>query len=114
MSIEEGIAKGIIGSLDKEDIRRVIRGNEGQVRGCYERALTGNPDLAGRVTIQFIILGDGSVEASRLDSSTLGSPSAEVCVAEAACGWRFPKTNGGGRVIVTYPFNLTTGRTGTH
>ena len=113
MSIEKGLAKGIIGSLDKEDIRRVIRKNEGQVRICYERALMGNPDLAGRVTIQFIIVGDGSVEASRLDSSTLGSLSAEVCVAEAACGWHFPKTNGGGRVIVTYPFNLTTGRAGT-
>lgn len=107
------MAKGIVGSLEREDIRQVVRRNEAQVRGCYERVLAGNPNLAGRVTIQFIIIGDGSVEVSRLDSSTLGSPSAEACIAEAACGWHFPKTNGGGQVIVTYPFNLNTSRAGT-
>jgi TonB family protein len=106
MSVEDGLAKGIVGSLDTDDISRVVRTNEGTVKACYERALEGKPTLAGRVTIQFVIAGDGSVEASRLDSSTIGSPSTEACIVETACAWRFPKTQGGGPVTVTYPFTL--------
>jgi hypothetical protein len=109
MSHEEALAKGIIGSLDKEGIRQVIRRNIAEVRACYERPLTRQPDLTGRVTIQFVIAGNGTVSDSRLVSSTLSAEATEVCIAERACGWRFAPTNGGGPVIVTYPFNLKTG-----
>jgi len=112
MSLEEGVAKGIVGSLEKEDIRHIIRSKIYEVRECYERVLVRQPLLNGRVTIQFVIAGDGTVSDSRLDSSTLGSAAAETCIAERACGWRFPPTNGGGRVIVTYPFNLTSSKSG--
>src|SRR6185437_3266226 len=106
MSVEDGLAKGIVGSLDTDDISRVVRTNEGTVKACYERALEGKPTLAGRVTIQFVIAGDGSVEASRLDSSTIGSPSTEACIVETACAWRFPKTQGGGPVTAPIPSPL--------
>lgn len=108
-SREEALAKGIIGSLDKEGIRQVIRHDIVEVRACYERALARQPDLAGRVTIQFVIGGNGTVSDSRLVSSTLGVTPTEICIAERACGWRFAPTNGGGPVIVTYPFNFKTG-----
>jgi outer membrane biosynthesis protein TonB len=109
MSKEEARARGLIGSLEKEDIRQVIRHDLRGVRDCYERALTRQPGLFGRVLVQFVITGNGTVSDSRLFSSTLGVMETEVCIAERACTWRFPPTNGGGPVIVTYPFNLTTG-----
>jgi hypothetical protein len=106
MTLEEGLARGIIGSLDKEGIHRIIRGNLGEVRACYERTLAQQPGLSGRVVIQFVITGNGKVSDSRLSSSTLGAVEAEVCIAERPCNWQFPQTNGGGPVIVTYPFVL--------
>ena len=109
MTLEEGLAKGLVGSLEKATIRQVIRKDLREVRACYEKALVRQPGLTGRVLIQFVITGNGSVSDSRLYSSSLGSPETEVCIGERACAWKFPPTNGGGAVIVTYPFNLTTG-----
>lgn len=106
MSKEEGLAKGIIGSLDKDGISQVIRKDLDNVRDCYEHALARQPDLAGRVVVQFVIGGKGIVSDSRLASSTLGAKDAEVCIAELTCRWRFAPTNGGGPVIVTYPFSF--------
>jgi hypothetical protein len=83
-SQEEGLARGIIGSLDKEGIRQVIRSNLAQVRNCYEGVLARRPGLSGRVVIQFVIAGNGTVSDSRLFSSSLGATEAEVCIAELA------------------------------
>jgi len=41
------------GSLDKELIRRIIRRHINEVKFCYERELTRNADLQGRVMVQF-------------------------------------------------------------
>ena len=102
--LKDGLAKGLVGSLDKEDIRLVIHNLHDDVKRCYEKELLSQPYLSGKVTIQFVIMGDGAVSNSRIDSSTLGSVSVEICAAEQACRWHFPRTKGGGPVVVTYPF----------
>jgi FHA domain-containing protein len=96
----------IRGSLDKEIIRRVIRRHINEVKYCYEKELTANPDLTGRVSIQFTISGTGQVVASVVQSSDMKNPSVEQCIAQAVRRWLFPKPEGGGIVIVTYPFLL--------
>ena len=93
--------------MDKEVLRRVIRGHIGEVKECYERELAGNPELGGRIAIQFTIAATGQVVASVLQHSTLGNPRTENCVVQAVRRWEFPKPVGGGIVIVTYPFNFT-------
>jgi TonB family protein len=62
------------------------------------------PDLEGRVAVRFVISGQGAVASSAVDSSTLGDPQAEQCVARAVQRIGFPQTDDGGVVIVTYPF----------
>jgi len=96
----------IRGSLDKEIIRRVIRRHINEVKYCYERELMANPDLSGRVAVQFTISGTGQVIASVVQSSTMKNPTVEQCIAQAVRRWLFPKPEGGGIVIVTYPFLL--------
>ena len=93
------------GSLDKELIRRIIRRHINEVKFCYERELTRNAGLQGRVMVQFTISGTGSVMASIVQSSTLGNPGVEQCIAGAVRRWEFPKPQGG-IVVVTYPFVL--------
>ncbi|MFZ5470738.1 MAG: adventurous gliding motility protein GltG, partial [Myxococcota bacterium] len=51
----------VMGSLDKELIRQVIRRNIGQIRFCYESQLTRYPKLSGKVAVKFVISGNGSV-----------------------------------------------------
>ena len=65
-----------------------------------------NAGLVGRVMIQFTIAGTGQVIASMVQSSTLNSQPVEQCIAQAVRRWEFPKPQGGGIVVVTYPFVL--------
>ena len=95
------------GSLDKEIIRRIIRGHINEVKDCYERALAKDPALFGRVMVQFTIAASGDVIASVLQSSTIGDESVESCTVAAVRRWQFPKPIGGGIVIVSYPFVFT-------
>ena len=94
------------GSLSKEVIRRVIRQHINEIRFCYEQVLATKPDLSGRVSIQFVISATGAVTGSKVADSTLGSSSTEQCIAKAVQRWTFPSPEGGGVVIVTYPFVL--------
>ncbi len=94
------------GSLDKEIIRRIIRRHLNEVRFCYEKELMHKQDLYGRVMIQFTISGQGQVVASIVQNSTMNNPNVEQCIAQAVRRWEFPKPQGGGIVIVSYPFVL--------
>jgi TonB family protein len=94
------------GALDKEIIRRVIRSHIKEVKFCYEQELLRKPDLYGRVTIQFTITPMGSVSSSAVQGSTMGNSKVEQCIARAVQRWEFPKPQGGGIVIVAYPFVL--------
>ncbi len=95
------------GSLSKEVIRRIVHRHINEVKFCYERELVKRPDLAGRVSTKFIINGTGAVQMAAVANSTLGSAAVENCIAQAVRRWTFPAPEGGGVVIVTYPFQLT-------
>jgi len=105
-SIRSGAAM-VKGSLSKEVIRRIVHRHINEVKFCYERQLATRPDLSGRVSVKFIISGTGAVQMAAVESSTLGDPSVENCIASAVRRWTFPQPEGGGIVIVTYPFQLT-------
>ncbi|MBK8481747.1 MAG: TonB family protein [Proteobacteria bacterium] len=94
------------GALDKEIIRRVIRAHINEVKFCYSQALQTDEDLGGRVVIEFTIAANGTVVASRVQTSTLGNARVDQCIADAVRRWPFPKPKGGGIVIVSYPFVL--------
>jgi len=105
-SIRSGAAM-VKGSLSKEVIRRIVHRHINEVKFCYERELSKRPDLSGRVAVKFIISGTGAVQMAAVASSTLGDPGVENCIAQAVRRWAFPQPEGGGIVIVTYPFQLT-------
>ncbi len=106
-SVTQGTAE-VRGSLSKEVIRRVIRRHLNEVRFCYEQQLRQRPDLEGRVSVKFIISPTGSVQSSVAEParSTLTDSSVQSCIAGAVRRWTFPSPEGGGIVIVTYPFML--------
>jgi TonB family protein len=94
----------VMGSLDKELIRKVIHANRGQIRYCYESQLNRFPKLEGKVSVKFVISASGSVATSQVAGSTAGNAELETCVAGRVKTWMFPKPKGGGVVVVTYPF----------
>ena len=94
------------GSLSKEVIRRVIGRHINEVRFCYEQELNSRPDLQGRVAVKFIISPTGAVQTAAVDKSDMGNAKVEQCIAQAVRRWTFPAPEGGGIVVVTYPFVL--------
>jgi hypothetical protein len=94
----------VLGSLDKEIIRRVVRENQAQIKYCYEKELTTTPGLFGKITMKWVITGTGTVSQAKVEQSDMKSKAVEDCIARKIQTWRFPKPKGGGIVIVTYPF----------
>ncbi|QSQ24753.1 adventurous gliding motility protein GltG [Pyxidicoccus parkwayensis] len=106
-SVDVGITSSdpeVMGSLDKELIRKVIQMNRGQIRYCYESLLNRFPKLGGKVSVKFVITATGSVASSSVAQSTAGNAELETCVAGRVRTWKFPEPKGGGVVVVTYPF----------
>ena len=97
------------GALDRDIIRRIVRSRINEVRSCYNAGLTKNPNLSGRVAINFVITGTGKVGSAVVQESSLKDKAVGNCIAKAVKRWKFPKPRGGGNVIVTYPFNLSPG-----
>ena len=93
----------VLGSLDKNSIRKVIRKGIARFKACYESELVKQPTLKGRVVISFVIQADGSVKDSKASSTTLHSPAVENCLVERFQQLQFPQPLHGGVVRVNYP-----------
>jgi hypothetical protein len=93
-----------LGALAKSVIDAEIQKNTAQIRYCYQRALSGDPTLAGEVVVKFVITKDGTVSSAATKRSTLAAPAVEACINERFMHFRFPEPTGGGIVIVSYPF----------
>jgi len=97
----------VTGSLSKQVIRRVIKRHINEVRFCYEQQLQSDPTLKGRVVIKFVIDSKGNVTAAVVAESTFADTIIETCILQAVRRWKFPAPEGGGIVIINYPFELT-------
>ncbi len=99
----------ILGALDRSLIDEVIKRNMNKIKYCYQRELTKNPALAGKVVIKFTIAKDGGVSSASKKSSTMGNASVEQCIVAQFMRMKFPEPKGGGIVIVSYPFLFSPG-----
>jgi len=100
-------APRVVGSLDHSQVSRVVRRRMRLIISCYTRELRTQPELAGEVTITFVIASDGGVQQSGVASSTLGSPPTERCILNTVRRWRFPEPPDGGTVQVSYPLEFS-------
>lgn len=94
----------VIGALGKAEIDAVIKRHLSSIRYCYERQLSRAPDLAGKVSIKFVISKSGAVSRAVIDSSTVNDEALESCLQSRFLRMQFPEPKGGGIVIVNYPF----------
>jgi len=99
----------ILGALDKSLVDAVVRRHLNQIRYCYQRELTKNPSLGGKVVVKFVIAKDGTVSSASTKSSTLANAAVEGCINGRFMRFQFPQPKGGGIVIVSYPFLFSPG-----
>lgn len=94
----------IKGSLAKAEIARVIRRNLARFKYCYEKQLSSNPNLGGKIAIYFTIAPTGTVPKASVRETTMNDKTVESCTVSVMKSLKFPKPKGGGIVVVTYPF----------
>lgn len=95
------------GAYDRDLIRRIVRAHIGDVRECYNEGLEKDPELAGRVMVDFVIGSEGKVTRSVARSEMEGDVPA--CIAKAVERWLFPRPVDSEAVAVSYPFELEPG-----
>src|SRR5512133_66620 len=98
----------VMGSIDKELVRKVIQDHAAQIRYCYEQQLAVNPRLQGKVSIKWIINAEGAASSAQIDGSATSLEDAKVheCMMARITSWAFPKPKGGGIAVITYPWIL--------
>jgi hypothetical protein len=102
------------GFLDAESISAGIGESLGEIRECYEAWLGRNPNLEGKLLVEFTIATDeedeelGVVTAIEIADSTVDHVWMEGCVASVMQDVQFPPPEEG-EVQVKYPFYFSTG-----
>jgi len=96
------------GTLDRNIVSQTVQRRISAIKTCYERELKSNPELAGKVVVQFTIEESGRVGASKVVSDTTGEPRVGQCIAATIGRFKFPSPEGGA-VTASYPFVLQPG-----
>jgi hypothetical protein len=96
------------GGLSREEVDRVVKSRKGTIQACYQRQVNRNPNLGGKLTLNFVIDASGSVQSVRVDhgKSSLADSQVESCVKREIQGLKFPAKGG---AVVNYPFIFSTG-----
>lgn len=89
---------------DRELILKVVRRHQNEIRFCYESELQKLPELAGKVTVAWIIGPTGSVDSAEIAESGLGNANVEACIVQKVRRWSFPEPKGGQEVAITFPW----------
>jgi Ca-activated chloride channel family protein len=106
-SVRQG-ATVVNGRLPAEVIQRIVRQNFGRFRLCYENGLRTNPNLAGRVSVKFVIDKSGSVATTSDGGSDIPDQGVVGCVVRGFGNLSFPQPESG-IVTVTYPIIFNPG-----
>lgn len=104
---EEAVSAGklvMVGGLDKDVVARVIKRYWAQIKYCYEKELSKNPNLYGKIAVKFTISGNGSVSDAEIEQTEMNNAAVEDCIIRNIKRWMFPAPKGGGIVVVRYPF----------
>lgn len=89
--------------FDDDAVLRRVRGMRRRVAQCYEREVTRDPTLEGRVDVELEIHPAGNTSA-RITNDGVGSRSLAECITNVASSIRFAEGPDGGSVLYSFPF----------
>ncbi len=96
------------GGCDKADIAANVRARAATLRACYESQLFAQPDLNGRITVQWTIQSDGKVASLTAVEDTMHNAAVTQCVLRAIGRITFAKP-AAGICVIQWPFAFTPG-----
>lgn len=90
--------------FDEAHVSRAIQSRISVIRSCYERQLRANPDLAGKVTIEFTVEQSGDVVNARATENTTRDERVASCIVGTVSRLRFDPAPTDASVTLNYPF----------
>lgn len=99
----------VMGSIDPELLRKILRQYLPQFRHCYQKELSfGSENAGGVLDLNFTISAEGRVSKYAVDAAgNAFSKQGRDCVGDVLGMIDFPKPKGGGMVDVRQPLNFT-------
>jgi TonB family protein len=91
------------GTLQKQDVGDVVQRHIGALQSCYERALLHDPDLGGRLVMEWTITTEGVIGDVSVRTDEVGDPAVAACVTAIIEGFTFEGTPDED-ITITYPF----------
>jgi outer membrane biosynthesis protein TonB len=91
--------------LSAQEVQHVVSTHRASIRACYDPESWRNPSLSGRVTLQWLVKADGSVDGAHVAQSTLDNSVVESCMVKDVTSWRFPAANGESNITVPFVFS---------
>jgi hypothetical protein len=92
--------------VNKEKVSKVINSHLYRISSCYTDALQTQPELRGKVVVEFFIGPLGKVVSSRAARVEQLSTGVVTCILDDVQTWKFDPPEGGGVVRITYPFTF--------
>lgn len=92
----------------KDFIQVQIQHNQKRIKNCYDPALAEQPNLKGKVVVEWEIGNGGVVENPQVVSSELNNEKVESCVVEVIKNIRFKNAAKYQLAVVRYPFVFAT------
>lgn len=89
-----GAACGVCSGEPNPALPGALGGKAGQSRACYEKALSSNATLSGRMTVSLKISQQGTVCSAQVKSD-MNNPLVENCVLQSFRSATFPAPKGG-------------------
>jgi len=94
--------------LSAEQVRAGVRSHFHDFRVCYESLLAKNPKAAGRISLEFTIRPEGTIDGLKLrPEDDLGDAPFLACMTSAAATFSFPSATE--QTTVKYPIVMTPG-----
>lgn len=102
---DPGPCGGSCKGQDTPELQSALRARAGQARSCYERALSSNSGLSGKLTVAARIGPDGSASCASVSEDTLGDSGVRRCVLSRFQSGAYPKPSGG-CIDIAVPINF--------
>jgi pSer/pThr/pTyr-binding forkhead associated (FHA) protein len=97
----------VLGRMDPDVIKRILRDHIPQFTGCYQRRLDNSRKaIGGRIKLNFVIGASGHVTRAGVDSQSRLPAAIKSCVINVLRGIQFPEPPGKGVVEVKQPMNF--------
>jgi outer membrane biosynthesis protein TonB len=97
------------GSIDQNNLAKVLEKALPKFQYCYEKALWSNPSLAGTVQMEWLITPSGQAQKPQVLRSQMESKMLFDCMKKELMNLAFPKPSGG-TVQVEYTFSFTSSK----